>query len=199
MRTTRPIHICIIVGTLLLIVGILYSVGVQMGIISNRERYLRTACDYEVKTMRAIAVGLETRFMKKKEYPPGKLYWGPFNYNLAKEIDENWGIMIDPLNRDGNPKNWRTGPTADELRGEPIRVRGSDYQYYTDGKSFWALIARGPDGVLNITTTALHRVGNSKLMVDGGKHETWSPALVDGTYDPSNGASSSGDIWRVIE
>lgn len=69
------------------------------------------------------------------------------------------------------------------------RIRDLPYAYYTDGNG-WILISPGPDGIYDITDPA--KVYDSTIPQP-------SDFLIGGpwTWDPTNGATSRGDIWRV--
>lgn len=61
------------------------------------------------------------------------------------------------------------------------------YAYHTDGKLGWIVWSTGPDNVYDIT--------DPKLVYD--PTAGISPALVSLTYDPTNGAGSRGDVYRI--
>lgn len=117
--------------------------------------------------------------------------------------------------------SYLTGRWKDELRAEKwslsdaifgydslvpssFTIRNSDYPgakefYYwrpIDSsspeveQSGWLVWSPGPDGVPQIT------VENANLVYDP-RHIVPNPLLVNLTYDPTNGTTSAGDVWRA--
>lgn len=182
----------IVAGIALLFAGnVVYVIGSLLGIFPNGELYHRSATDYARSSIRTSTILLESGFERKKRYPPGKPYWGPFTSQIIKDLDGDPNKLIDPYNREGDPALWRTGPRVSTDRGAPIRVKGLDYWYYSDGKDKWAIVSRGPDRDLDATTQALAQAQ--------GKNPWNTPglALTLQMYDITNGTVSNGDIIKL--
>lgn len=159
-----------------------------MGLIPNAELYNRTATQYARSTMREMACALESYHLDTQHYYPDKPYWGPFDGKAIETLGGDPTRWIDPHNREGSKDSWRQGRSVMGDRGGRIRVRGLDFQYYTDGKTFWTLVSRGPDLDLDLTPQILAQTK------DQANWENRMTFLTDYYYDPSNGTVSNGDL-----
>lgn len=56
--------------------------------------------------------------------------------------------------------------------------------YATDGTNWWMLRSVGPDGI-------------PQIRLESARLEAGEFHLAEGTFDPTNGIRSSGDIWRT--
>lgn len=66
-------------------------------------------------------------------------------------------------------------------------TRNTTYRYYTpDPKEGWILWSPGPDGIYDLLGSEYDPLGTVP-----------SESMIGKTYDPTNGAVSRGDIWRV--
>lgn len=73
----------------------------------------------------------------------------------------------------------------DELLEDPF-TRGSTFSYHTDGTG-WILVSPGPDGDFDLQPEEDYR----------GHERQPAAALLRLAFDPTNGATSSGDLFRV--
>lgn len=169
----------------------LYSLLCLWGIVPNEDCYHRSAIAYVRASTRTMASALENDQIERGAYIPGTPYWGPFALGMIHSLHGQPTEWVDPYNRSMPASAWRVGPKHQTDRGAPIRIKGLDYQYYTNGQDFWALISRGPDGDLDTTSATLMRL-NAKQTY----HER-NDILAQSSYDPSNGTVSNGDIFRV--
>jgi len=70
--------------------------------------------------------------------------------------------------------------------------RDLEFAYHSDGAGGWILQGVGPDGDIDLENLAAVNFGNGGA--DGD--QVWSQ-LLPYVYDPTNGAVSSGDIFRL--
>ncbi len=69
------------------------------------------------------------------------------------------------------------------------------YHYATDGSTWWVIQSVGPNGVRELENLSEH----TKLFSSIAEQGCIPDELLPYTYDPTNGAISAGDIWRVKE
>lgn len=72
-----------------------------------------------------------------------------------------------------------------ETMVDPFSGKSELPYYYFLGSDGWMVISAGPDKEYQIVPESMYAYGSEM-----------SPTLVELTYDPTNGTTSRGDIWR---
>jgi hypothetical protein len=77
---------------------------------------------------------------------------------------------------------------------DPFHKDGEDrtFSYYAPDDLGWILLSAGPNCVFDVDFETLKKVYDPA-------RENPTPELLALTYDPTNGAVSAGDIWRVMQ
>jgi len=146
-----------------------------------RSRVSRVRSD-----MRALSIALDSYRTDNRAFPPGdSLRFQATEMKVA--VPESGGNLLTVPTVLTRPIQYVSTYYTDAF--QPPKSWGLSYAYYPDAEG-WLLFSVGPDGDYDITDPA--RVYDS---------DTTQPSLllVTGpwTYDPTNGAVSSGDVWRV--
>lgn len=150
------------------------------------EARTRSRCGATQSTFREISFLLEDYHSSHQSYPPGKLYSG----RITPEILKEFGVDLN------SEMGYRKYELRDRYNWSPQNpIKPDQFQYYTDGKRFWALYAPGPDGNAEITSVTL--AGVAARLANEKTTGSLSTHFVDLTYDPSNGTLSHGDLWRT--
>ena len=134
--------------------------------------------------MRNIATALETYYIDNNEYPPA--------------IDEKGNII--PYGEDGVSEGYTssclTTPIAHlpSLPTDPFHDAGDGYyRYATNGASCWIMSSNGPD---RDTDLGLSDYFSKDVACSDVYSVTFSRHFSDEIYDPTNGTTSNGDIFR---
>jgi hypothetical protein len=175
--------------------GITLSAVLAVGlcvIVPDVHRCARSPLSRAKSDMRTIAVSLEAYYVDYGAYPMHTLTpadrlqldiktnmpaFGRFEAGktgtLTTPIAYMTSMPLDPFSRIGEEKH--------------------TFAYYAPEGKGWILLSAGYDGVFDIDWPMLQR-----LYADGPP-EFNRPDLLFCTYDVTNGASSTGDIWRMHE
>lgn len=147
----------------------------------NREMVSRVRSD-----LRTVAIALESYFSDHELYPSG-VSFGDMVPGTASELPRTGEQLFTVPPTLTTPVSYLTSLFPDVFQRK--KSRGLSFAYYTDGKG-WILFSPGPDQDYDITDPA--KVYDSSVVPP-------SSLLVGGpwTFDPTNGASSSGDVWRT--
>lgn len=144
--------------------------------------------------LRVTAIALETYYLDNNAYPAcaaerDRKAQGQFlpetQPGFLKRRDR-----FDPLFTLTTPIAYIKNYFPDPFAPTP----GATFCYWTpgDGKQGFIVWSAGPDGVYDLSMANIRTVHDPTLKVP-------TPALIALTYDPSNGARSRGDIWRLNE
>jgi hypothetical protein len=197
-----------------LIFAVLTLVAIPAGIFIHRVRdglrgmhaaMTRRTCVNFVKWSSFYAEEILGEYREKHGcFCPCEEYFGPLTPQMLSEMgsetykypdlvrpDDDWAI--DPYNRD-DPATMRRGPRWDVDRGVPMDIEGGNFTYYTDGKTWYLLISRGPDEDLDLTEDIV------KLIL-GESDDVASVLQKMGHREISGGSAYSivgGDLFRFI-
>ncbi|MBN1518076.1 DUF3352 domain-containing protein [Candidatus Sumerlaeota bacterium] len=148
-----------------------------------RAKVSRTRAD-----QRSLATALEAFYIDNNQYP-------------------NWATGVDSINNSKEPSvalkavdsmnaqeysAWHlTSPIAYITRypEDVFSTKGYGFNYYSDGNG-WILWSCGPDKVLDLTVDNIFELYDPTIQQP-------SKALLNFSYDPTNGTRSGGDIIRV--
>jgi len=160
------------------------------------------------QTFREMAIA-ETEYRESQGAPLiTKEYWGPWTQEMHDSLDAavegkmpSFNRVVDPYNQDEADGGIRGGFVVNVDRGRATITGASPY-YYSDGESLRIWVSKGPDGDTDIGLPDLQNLAakewNSDRSLDYGK---WLPTMAPFLYDPTNGTTSGGDIfrWDVFE
>jgi hypothetical protein len=138
--------------------------------------------------MRSMATGIESYFVDEHAYPPMQ----PMRDFVHDEhaLRRTGGIDMSTVRPGDASLAGITTPVAyvTTMFHDPFAPLGNlSFGYYTDGPS-WILISPGPDGDYDM---------NHPDEVFTSKEDQPSTRVILMAYDPTNGTTSSGDVWRV--
>lgn len=155
---------------------------------SGRSKVSRVKGD-----QRSLTIAIETYYLDNNEYPAWSA--GPGGAN-AFAAPQSHAYQI-PTFRNRRDKNDTLATLTTPISyvssyfSDPFAdVRGATFAYWVTPKdkgTGYIVWSPGPDGIYDIVPEEDY----SPLTIAP------SPSLIDKTYDPSNGTSSRGDVWRV--
>ena len=155
---------------------------------STRSKASRVKAD-----LRSMATAIETYFIDNQAYPS----MIPLSaFARFREVrDPLIALGLTAVNP-GRPESRLHGLTTPvsyltSLFTDPYQPldKSLPFAYATVGEG-WIAYSPGPDGIYDI---------NPPHVFYTGAGEPHTPALINATYDPSNGSGSKGDIWRVMQ
>ena len=186
------------------IIGILAAIAIP----NFLNAQVRAKVSRAESEMRNIATALETYYIDNNAYPPSSDWFGAFPAPGADKVDSN--EPDDEGNFYGQVSYMLTTPVAHlpSLPSDPFFNAGDSmknvYRYSTNVASCWIMCSNGPDnqgtpgnnddGYPDLGPESAY-IGNYcdlalALREDGGDMNNM-------TYDPTNGTTSNGDVWRV--
>lgn len=133
--------------------------------------------------MRSYATAIETYYVDFNTYTKpvpftSSPFWKPGNAALEAAVQKHLGTVPTTL----------TTPIAyvTSLFPDPYApIRGMAFAYHSNGMN-WILVSAGPDEDYDFDPAA-----------DFSNETTPTERLLQKTYDPTNGAKSGGDMWRL--
>lgn len=139
--------------------------------------------------MRTIATALESYYIDHDTYPP---------HTFDPKLKADWTGTSAPMPAIqvlAPGKVPLTTPVAylTKLFEDPCRFLDEkrSFAYYAPEGKTWLLISAGPNCVFDLTSDTLIKIFDPKTLAPNG-------ALLSAySYDPTNGADSPGDVWRV--
>ena len=143
---------------------------------------------HAIVDMRDSAVGLEAYYGDHKAYP-GMCPLREFGTD-GNGLVKAGGAGLTAIDPGGRGRQGLTTPVAylDSLTTDRLSPNQLfPFAYFTDGKG-WILFSPGLDGHYDINPAVDYMSSSTK---------TRNHLLTYGTYDPTNGIISGGDIWRV--
>jgi hypothetical protein len=150
---------------------------------AKRSRYLRVHSD-----LRAVTRALEGYATDNGSYPPWtldpeeKVYPGDgADMPTFQKYIQNGPADLR------RPVSYISSYPPDIYRVEEVY---GTFAYWTPGKDGWILISPGPDGRFDLNCPTLQKAYDPTSPNPG-------TGLMPYTYDPTNGAESAGDIWRI--
>lgn len=180
--------------------------------VKSRSKISRIKAD-----QRSLATALEAYFADNQAYPATRPL-REFGAKSAEALKKAGGFGLPTIEPGRGMTSGLTTPVSyiTALYPEPYFVRGDTtgsggvvepywfklpgrprrhrplwpYPYYNDRNLGWIVWACGPDNVYDIT--------DPKAVYDAADTSP-SAALMELTYDPTNGSSSRGDIWRTAK
>lgn len=146
--------------------------------------------------LRSISTALEAYYVDDNRYP---LSFSDISRNLFARFGADSPMSSQPtfgLLSSGYANLTSPVPFMDRVPYDPFapaRLRHAPFCYYTDpaGKG-WILWSAGPDMKYDLTSRnigGIYNPANPNMVSD--------PALLSLTFDPTNGSTSHGDIWRI--
>ncbi|NQU44225.1 hypothetical protein HQ520_13125 [bacterium] len=124
--------------------------------------------------MRSLATALESYSIDNKSYPAPERYadWEVGGYHGP--YGRGLSVLSTPVSY------------ISEIPEDPFSPAGSPYLYHYWKGNGWILLSLGPDQDLDVNPVRDYVVGSRE-----------QPLLFNKTFDPTNGATSDGDIWRL--
>jgi prepilin-type N-terminal cleavage/methylation domain-containing protein len=176
------------------IIGILAAIAIPNFLAAQvRSKVARAEAE-----MRNIATALETYYIDNNAYPPASAWDAAV---LAPGSDKVDSIQPDGTTgfSVGQVSHRLTTPVAHlaSLPSDPFDEAGEDlnnvYRYGTNIASCWAMASNGPDNVV----TGDPPPESAYLAAFCDLAQALEDGMRDDTYDPTNGTTSNGDVWRV--
>lgn len=136
---------------------------------------------------RNMATAIEAYFVDNNAYPPMRMLrdFAP----AAQALRKAGGWELTAVETGGSASCGLTTPVAylAELPRDPFSPGGKlPFSYHTDGPG-WIIVSPGPDGVYEL----------DPLRDYDSRTTQPSELLLQKSYDPTNGANSRGDVWRI--
>jgi len=172
----------------MVIVAVIVAIAAWIAVPNFLEAQMRTKASNHGTVLRMIATAIEMYFNDHRTYPPtqrladsaadpGRLKKaGGTNLTTLR-----WSCLTTPvcyLDR---------SIVTEPIPSDPFAPgKGTPWGYYTDGAG-WILFSCMGDGHYDIRPVEMY---------DGTKPQP-PASLLAVTYDPTNGASSRGDLWRI--
>ena len=154
-------------------------------VLHNLRSSTRAPVSMVKNDMRSIAVAIETYYVDHNRYPDPGPPLSRYRMHLRK-LRETGG-----LNLPSAPTSITT-PIAYLLvqLADPLSHEGElPFVYFASGPN-WILVSAGPDGDYDLDPRELDwELSNPEIRL--------TLALSPSNYDPTNGTSSSGDVWRL--
>jgi type II secretory pathway pseudopilin PulG len=144
--------------------------------------------------MRSMATAIESYYIDTNAYPawsndPSRNAFGELaktDPSLASEPTFMMKKSIsDPLMTLTTPVMYITGYMRDPF----TKAKGATFSYWAT-KNGWILWSPGPDGKYSLSLENIAKAYDPAA-------QNPSPALIGMTFDPTNGTTSMGDIWRI--
>jgi len=151
----------------------------------------RSATAFVMRNGRSISDAIEVRHGANGVIPPGHPYFGPLTVELQRVRGIDAEQAIDPYNQTVPRSERVSAPRFATDRGAWITPAGGPLMFATDGASRALLISRGPDFTLGVDQDFAFAL---LAMEEVDVYTSLSPL----TYDPTNGTSSSGHVFRRI-
>jgi len=174
MQRIKPLEIIILV--------VLIAIMVLIAVPNFLEARVRAKKSKNYAPIRFLATAIEAYYNDHNAYPPIK----PLR-EYAKNEKElrkagGWDLTTFGISL--------TTPTAylKEIITDPFSSQPLPFVYYRDEKG-WMILTRGPDKDYDMDPAKMYNGSISQPSRD--------LVTSTGTYDPTNGTISSGDIWRV--
>lgn len=174
-----------------------YVIPRPLQVCGRRSPFSRTKAD-----LRSMATALESYFIDHDAYPA---WTSEPHLSVNSGIPHSWELGGIPtfaacsyrfanLHTLTTPVAYISSPFSDPYS----RHSGTSFAYWSKNSSGdsaredsgWLLWSPGPDGTFEITRSNIEELYDPKLSVPNER-------LIELTYDPTNGARSSGDIWRA--
>jgi len=166
----------------LIVILILIILLAAIAVPNFLEAQIRAKKSKNYSPMRTLATVLESYYNDHGAYPPMR---------SLKDMTEK----PDELEKAGGASLQTfspvlTTPTAyiQRFENDPFSPYPLPFVYYTDGEG-WMILSRGPDGDYDINPAKIYNSSDS--------YQSFSVLASPATYDPSNGTTSNGDIWRI--
>ncbi|MCB2153359.1 hypothetical protein KQI84_00605 [bacterium] len=145
----------------------------------------RNATQRARSDMRSIATAIESYWVDHRSYFPivdGEDF--PLQRHFVEPyLDSDLQFFLDPYSDKGRFRLYHNGRVFTRSHDKGTLP----YGYWKNG-NLWILVSRGPDLDLDLTPEVLEQ----NLSSDISTLSTW-------TFDPTNGAASSGDVFRLKE
>lgn len=172
-------------GAICLVSAILVPIGVAFFNSNPYPNASRSKSD-----MRAIATAVESYYADHGAFPRMLPLRTSGKYDGKLKRTGGWDLMtVDP----GDAKHAGLTTPIAYMSALPKDIRSPrgayPYAYYTDDKG-WILFSAGPDGDYDLNPAKDYNSSETQPSAHLKTH---------GTYDPTNGSQSNGDIWRVKE
>ena len=158
---------------------------------------------------RELSTALEEFFIDNNSYPP----LTNLDRMISRQYNDNPGNIDSARIEIGRGSRARriylTTPISymSNIPFDPFRGSGNEwtYLYGSNGTSYYIILSYGPDGMPGNGTSGTNAEPLSVKDYTGARENDWNQAAYrDGhltlrelTYAPSNGTSSTGDIWRI--
>jgi type II secretory pathway pseudopilin PulG len=184
----------LVVGTCLLLFLCFFVLPNLVGCPDHgRSKVSRVKAD-----LRSMATAVEAYFVDHSAYPAWSDNPAINGFQtVTRRLDE---VRGQPTFRDdyawGGPESIRA-PTAyvtSHFTDPFAPAKGATFCYTTGGAfgAGWIMWSAGPDGDYDLTMGNVHALYDPATKVP-------SDGLVELTYDPTNGATSGGDVYRLRE
>ena len=202
----------------LLIVVAIIAILAAIAVPNFLEAQIRSKVSRARADMRTMATALESYYVDNNQYPAWAAYGSTIGANLTVSVDygkipttvteydmRSWAVNPDPATDYmwtlSTPLGYITSYPGDSFSPLP----GGTFGYYTDPTQIgWVIYSPGPDSDggssgggsdLNNDVESVYNpfITQPSLTLNVGDSSN------DGafTYDPTNGTSSQGDLWRV--
>jgi hypothetical protein len=158
---------------------------IQVTVKPPKEQGIRQKVSRAQSDMRSLATACEAYFVDNNAYPVCSTGANSMNalphpsFRILTATERGFMTITTPV-------AYITSYPADPF-GEPKKT----YSYYSDKKG-WLLWSVGPDGKYDITGDQVAQLYQGQMPMEQTRLK-----LLNYTYDATNGATSSGDIFRL--
>jgi hypothetical protein len=172
----------------------------------------RATVSYSKGCFRYLNIESDKYYVKNGYFPPkldGKSFYGPITDVFGRTIPINLPsdfanvAFVDPHREQAIFPNEQKATAMFNSPRNPdgwVKLKGYPARYFRSKNGQWAIfIGNGPDEQVTLTKEILDTIDGNTKNVSQPTFNDAQIKLAPYTYDPTNGNSSVGDIWRFLE